>query len=97
MWLETTRSPPARPLSITTMPPWRQRMSTSLIRSLSSGPITQTFSPSRTSELGKRYLAKLSEQEDQIERLDKAIADLAARTEAKKKTLHDFVAGLNTE
>jgi chromosome segregation ATPase len=46
------------------------------------------------SPLVKRYVEKLSAQEDQIEKLDKERADLKARIEAKRKELLEFLKDL---
>ncbi len=46
------------------------------------------------SPLVKRYVEKLSAQEDLIEKLDKQLADLKARIEAKRKELLEFLKDL---
>jgi len=49
----------------------------------------------RDSQLGRRYLAKLGEQEDRIERLEVQIAELQERIERQRKELADYLTGLN--
>lgn len=49
------------------------------------------------STLGKRYLAKLSQEEDRIEQLDREITELRRQIEAKQKELADYLQGLNVE
>ena len=47
------------------------------------------------SQLGRRYLTKLNEQEDQIEQLDTDIVDLREQVEAAKQALADYLNDLN--
>jgi hypothetical protein len=51
----------------------------------------------RTSELYKRYVTMLDEQETRIQQLRTEIADLQKQEDAKRKELNDYVAGLNLE
>ena len=51
----------------------------------------------QTSELGKRYIKKLDEQETQIENLQKEIDDLNVKALDKRKQLEDYVSSLNVE
>lgn len=51
----------------------------------------------RDTELGRRYLAKLSGEEDQIEQLDKDIASLTETLTARQKALADYLKGLTVE
>ena len=45
----------------------------------------------------KKYLKKLDDQEEQIEKLQAQIEKLAADVHARKKAFDDFLAGFNAE
>jgi chromosome segregation ATPase len=45
--------------------------------------------------LGKRYLAKLSAEEDQIEKLDREALDLQTRIDTKRRELVEMLKGLD--
>ena len=49
----------------------------------------------RDSQLGKRYISKLAEQEDRLESLDAEIAQLDQRIEQQRRELADFVSSLD--
>jgi hypothetical protein len=49
------------------------------------------------SQLGKRYLTKLNEEEDQIEKLDSAAKELRDQAQRKQKELDNYLATLNVE
>lgn len=51
----------------------------------------------RDTTLGKRYLTKLAEEEDQIETLVKQIDETQKRAEAKRKELGDYVNSLDLQ
>ncbi|HOS44443.1 MAG TPA: hypothetical protein PK794_12175, partial [Armatimonadota bacterium] len=51
----------------------------------------------RNSDLYKRYVAKLGEQETRIEKLRERIEELTQREGALRKELNDYVAGLNLD
>ncbi len=51
----------------------------------------------RDSTLGKRYLAKLSEEEDTLEKLTTQIDDTQKKVEAKRKELADYVNSLDLQ
>lgn len=51
----------------------------------------------RDSTLGKRYLQKLGEEEDQIEKMQIAIEDLREQIEAKRAELANYLNGLTIE
>jgi len=49
------------------------------------------------SQLGKRFLTKLNEEEDQIEKLELTAKDLRDQVQGKDKELADYLAKLNVE
>ncbi len=49
------------------------------------------------SQLGKRYVQKLADQEDHIEQLQGQITDLRQKIEAQQKALEDYLQDLNVE
>ena len=51
----------------------------------------------RDSTIGKRYLAKLNEEENTIEKLEGELAELRATAEQQQKALADYISGLNVE
>jgi hypothetical protein len=51
----------------------------------------------RDSQLGQRYLKKLSAEEDRIEQLDKDIASLRKQIEDKQQALREYVNGLQAK
>jgi len=51
----------------------------------------------RTSDLYKRYVTMLDQQETEIQQLQKDIEDLQKQEDAQRKELNDYVAGLNLE
>ncbi len=51
----------------------------------------------KTSTLGRRYLGKLSKQEDEIEKLDAQISELRVQVERKRKELEDYLRKLNVD
>lgn len=48
-------------------------------------------------DLGRRYLAKLSAEEDQIEKLDTALVELRGQIEAQQTALADYLKNLTVE
>jgi hypothetical protein len=51
----------------------------------------------KDSELGRRYLNKLNDEETQIEKLEAEIDELRSTIEAKRKALDDYLNALNVE
>ena len=51
----------------------------------------------RDSELGRRYLKKLSEEEDQIEQLNKVIQETRNKTEEQQRALANYLKNLDME
>jgi uncharacterized coiled-coil protein SlyX len=51
----------------------------------------------RDSELGRRYLKKLSEEEDQIEQLNRMIQETRNKTEEQRRALANYLKNLDVE
>ncbi len=51
----------------------------------------------RDSTLGRRYLAKLNEQENAIEQMEAELAELRTTAERQQKELEDYIVNLNVE
>ncbi len=51
----------------------------------------------KDSELGKRYIEKLTDEENEIDRLDGQIAGLRSKVDDQRKKLGDYLGSLDVE